>query len=323
MRIAKSKVWYASAAAAALLGTAGIGGARAYKTVTVVDHGHRQTLHGWGSSTVGQFLNAHDVSLPEGVRLSPGPDTPVTDGMTVEVIHPKTVTLLDGPRRSALETFAGTVGEFLQEQRVRLGPDDRVDLAPDTPLADGMTVHVQRVQRRVSVKQQTISFQTIRQRTDSLYEGQQKVLTHGVEGLLEETTTDTYVDGHRAGQTVERRVVRQPVNEVILVGTKPRPFTLSARGVGSLVIRRSLTVVATAYAAGGRTSSGQPAAPGVVAVDPRVIPLGTKLYIPGVGVVTAADTGGSVRGNRIDICVGSEAQAERWGVRTITVYEIE
>ncbi|SFU89378.1 ubiquitin-like domain-containing protein [Alicyclobacillus macrosporangiidus] len=323
MRIRKSKVWYLSAATMALLGTTGMAGARAYKSVTVVDHGQRRVLHGLATGSVGEFLQARGIDVAAGDRVSPGRDAPVADGMVVEIVHPKTVTFLDGPQQVTVDTFAPTVGEFLQEQHVELGPADTVNWKPETPIQDKMTIHVQRVEQRVSVKQKTISFQTIRQRSESLYQGEQRVLTRGVEGWVEEKTIDTYVDGHKAGQTVQRRVVRQPVNEVILVGTKPRAYTLSARGVSSLVIRRSLTVVATAYAAGGQTYTGRAAQPGVVAVDPHVIPLGTRLYIPGVGVVTAADTGGSVRGNRIDICVANEAAAARWGVRTITVYEIE
>ncbi len=64
---------------------------------------------------------------------------------------------------------------------------------------------------------------------------------------------------------------------------------------------RTLTVSATGYTIRGRTSTGIPTAPGVVAVDPSVIPLGTRLTIPGYGVGIAADTGGAVHGNTIDV----------------------
>ena len=64
---------------------------------------------------------------------------------------------------------------------------------------------------------------------------------------------------------------------------------------------RTLTVSATGYTIRGRTSTGIPTAPGVVAVDPAVIPLGTRLTIPGYGIGIAADTGGAVQGNTIDV----------------------
>lgn len=82
---------------------------------------------------------------------------------------------------------------------------------------------------------------------------------------------------------------------------------------------RTLTVVATAYALRGGTATGIPAGPGVVAVDPTVIPLGTHMTIPGYGEGFAADTGGAIQGARIDVWVPTEAQALAWGVRTVTI----
>jgi 3D (Asp-Asp-Asp) domain-containing protein/septal ring factor EnvC (AmiA/AmiB activator) len=80
-----------------------------------------------------------------------------------------------------------------------------------------------------------------------------------------------------------------------------------------------LTVVATGYAIRGRTATGLATSWGVVAVDPSVIPLGTKMTIPGYGVGVAADTGGSVQGNVIDLWFPTVAQALAWGRRTVTI----
>jgi peptidoglycan DL-endopeptidase CwlO len=82
---------------------------------------------------------------------------------------------------------------------------------------------------------------------------------------------------------------------------------------------RMLTVRATGYSIRGRTATGIPTAPGVVAVDPSVIPLGTRLTIPGYGSGIAADTGGAVQGNTIDVWFPTTRQALRWGSRTVTV----
>jgi peptidoglycan DL-endopeptidase CwlO len=82
---------------------------------------------------------------------------------------------------------------------------------------------------------------------------------------------------------------------------------------------RLLTVVATGYALTGNTASGIPVGPGVVAVDPAVIPLGTPLSIPGYGQGIAADTGGAIKGARIDLWFSSRAEALAWGRRTVTI----
>jgi len=81
----------------------------------------------------------------------------------------------------------------------------------------------------------------------------------------------------------------------------------------------TLTVTATGYSINGRTATGAPTGWGVVAVDPSVIPLGTRLSIPGYGSGVAADTGGAIQGATIDLWFPTVAQANAWGRRTVTI----
>ena len=81
----------------------------------------------------------------------------------------------------------------------------------------------------------------------------------------------------------------------------------------------TITVTATGYSLPGHTSTGLPVGPGVVAVDPAVIPLGTRLTIPGYGEGVAADTGGAVSGYTIDLWFPTLADALAWGRRTVTI----
>ena len=88
---------------------------------------------------------------------------------------------------------------------------------------------------------------------------------------------------------------------------------------GGVVGGQSLTVEATGYSIHGRTATGAPTGYGVVAVDPSVIPFGTRMTIPGYGEGVAADTGGAIQGARIDVWFPTEAEAQAWGRRTITI----
>ncbi|HEU5212634.1 MAG TPA: 3D domain-containing protein [Gaiellaceae bacterium] len=81
----------------------------------------------------------------------------------------------------------------------------------------------------------------------------------------------------------------------------------------------TLTVVATAYVLRGSTATGTPTGPGTVAVDPAVVPLGSRLSIPGYGDGVASDTGGAIRGNRIDVWFPTVEEARSWGTRTVTI----
>jgi 3D (Asp-Asp-Asp) domain-containing protein/peptidoglycan hydrolase CwlO-like protein len=81
----------------------------------------------------------------------------------------------------------------------------------------------------------------------------------------------------------------------------------------------TMTVIATGYAMHGRTATGAPTGWGVVAVDPSVIPLGTRMTIPGYGSGVAADTGSAIQGATIDLWFPTVAQARAWGRRTVTI----
>ena len=97
--------------------------------------------------------------------------------------------------------------------------------------------------------------------------------------------------------------------------TLPAVGTQSVGAYGA----RTLTVSATAYDLPGHTATGLPVGWGIVAVDPSVIPLGTHMMIPGYGEAVAADTGGAVVGDTIDIWFPTLAQADAWGRRTVTI----
>ena len=109
-----------------------------------------------------------------------------------------------------------------------------------------------------------------------------------------------------------RSVVLAPV--AATTGATSRPEAPSSRTSG-----RTLTVVATGYSLSGRTATGLRTGWGVVAVDPSLIPLGTRLTIPGYGEGVAADVGGSIRGAVIDLWFPTRAQAFAWGRRTVTI----
>lgn len=97
------------------------------------------------------------------------------------------------------------------------------------------------------------------------------------------------------------------------------PEAAAVVSAGSGWSARTLTVSATGYSIHGRTSTGVPTGPGVVAVDPGVIPLGTRMTIPGYGEGVAADTGGALQGTSIDLWFATLDEARAWGRRTVSI----
>lgn len=138
----------------------------------------------------------------------------------------------------------------------------------------------------------------------------------------------TYEIIHKGSNAVEKKLIKEE-----RVEPKPTLFLMGRSGFqpsrGAFTRSAVRTMVATAYdpspatigpGATGRTRTGRIATYGCVAVDPRVIPLGTLLYVEGYGFGLACDTGGAIKGNRIDLCYDSKRVADRYGKKKVRVH---
>ncbi|HEX3238210.1 MAG TPA: 3D domain-containing protein [Gaiellaceae bacterium] len=126
----------------------------------------------------------------------------------------------------------------------------------------------------------------------------------------------TYVASLRAQARLHAQQVRSV--EAQAQAAQQKSQTLQQPTTSAPSGKRQLTVSATCYDLPGRTATGMPVGQGVVAVDPSVIPLGTRMYVPGYGNAVAADVGGGITGNTIDLWM-TPSQCAAWGRRTVTV----
>jgi 3D (Asp-Asp-Asp) domain-containing protein len=236
----------------------------------------------------------------------------------------KTITLVEGENTRTIETTADTVLELLNGEGIRLTLLDRCSVKPATSLTDGMTVTLTRVREERVTERTTVPFTTRKRFTDSLREGQKKVVTPGKNGETITTYKVMYKDNVQTLRAKVSETKTQPQTEVLLVGASRK--VLASRSMPSLEGRRTMILTATAYSPIGNGKWGmQTATPGVrcrygiVAVDPRVIPLGTRLYVEGYGECVALDTGGAIKGRRIDLFYPTERQASNYGRRKVRV----
>lgn len=186
-----------------------------------------------------------------------------------------------------------------------------------------------------------IPYETEKKANSSLKRGETKVVREGKNGLMEKSYKVIYRDGKEVSRTlISKKVITKAVNKIVEYGTAATLVT--SRG-DTIRYKKSIEMRATAYdntyASTGKhpgdkeygiTASGIRTRPGVVAVDPRVIPLGTRLYIesvqkgvPSYGYAVAADTGGAIKGNKIDLFFESSEDVDDWGVRPVKVYILE
>jgi 3D (Asp-Asp-Asp) domain-containing protein len=165
--------------------------------------------------------------------------------------------------------------------------------------------------------------------------GRTKVIAAGSPGVLEAWVQYAQREGGAIRRSVLfSKVLRAPTKRVVAEGVGTSPLgAFEAQSIARMAsiaqsALHTIQMIATAYTAGsagggGMTAIGRPAGHGIVAVDPRVIPLGTRLYISGYGYAVAGDTGGDIVGNRIDLGFDSLREALLFGRRDVTVYRLK
>lgn len=231
---------------------------------------------------------------------------------------------VDG-RTLTLASTGETVREALQEARVTLDADDEVSPSLETLVPSGGVIRVTRVTFREGTTEEKIPYRTVvRPATRGNRPYHPTIVSRGKVGLKRTTYRVKVVDGQETERVaLGTEVVRQPVNQVVIARN---PGALGSRGLYSGA--KTVTVLASAYDPGpgscgkyanGRTCNGKRAGYGIIAVDPKVFPLGAKLFVPGYGYGIAADVGSAIKGNRVDLGYNSRSGAMKWGKKWVRV----
>ena len=264
------------------------------------------------------FSDRYGLSLKSSDEVSSARQEPVVPNMEIAVQRAVPVHITADGRNVDTEMAPRTVAEALSKLGVSLGAKDKVSLPLDHKLVADDRIKVVRVTERIETVRTEVPYQIVAQPADFPFGLPDRVISRGANGLQEQTVKLTLEDGKEVDREVLRQqVVRPPVNQVVSRGAQ----TSISRGGRLITFKRAYQMRATAYSdPGATTATGAVVQHGVVAVDPRVIPLGSRLYVDGYGEAMALDTGGAIKGNRIDLYMDSEDEAAAWGVRTVVVY---
>lgn len=235
------------------------------------------------------------------------------------------------------KTSCKTVKELLSDLKIKVDDDDIVIPDLDTELKSEGKISIIKVDVKVIEKEVEAPFKTIKKKNKELTHKQSRILVQGVNGKNKVKCKEYYAgDKLIKEEVIHVESLVKPIDQVFEEGTKD-VFTNDR---GDFTARKAIKMVATAYEAGPRstgkrpgdkgygiTASGARAKRGTVAVDPRVIPLGTKLYVksltPGVpdyGFAIAQDTGGAIKGNKIDLFMDTVWECLQFGRRPVMVY---
>jgi uncharacterized protein YabE (DUF348 family) len=279
--------------------------------------------------TVGETLLQAGQILFLADRVSPGLGAPISPDMTIKVQRAKAATVWVDGRAVRSRTHASTVSDLLAEMNIILLENDYTKPGLSEKVVAGSEIRVVRVSREVQIRQDSIPFETRWEPNPELEIDTDSLSSEGAPGIREQRDVVTLEDGLEVRRDrVSDFVARGVQDRVYSYGTKIIVRSLDTTS-GPVQYWRKIRMRATSYSAStagvsrsksyyGVARCGQAMRRGIVAVDPRVIPLGSNVYVEGYGVGFACDTGSGILGNRIDLGYGDEDL--EWWSRTVDVY---
>ncbi|OSX54187.1 G5 and 3D domain-containing protein [Anoxybacillus ayderensis] len=279
------------------------------------------------AKTVKDVLHIQQIQLRDYDEISPNVDEKVKDNMKIVISKAFPITLNDGGKQQQVWSTSTTVADFLAKQHITLRELDRVQPKLNDMIQPNTKINIVRVEKVTDVVEEPVNYTVVEKKDARLEKGKQKVISEGEKGLVAKQYEVILENGKEVSRKlIKTETIKQSKNRIVAIGTKQAPRILASRGSGE--VAEELYVIATAYTAycggcSGTTATGvnlrsNPNAK-VIAVDPRVIPLGTKVYVEGYGYAVAADTGANVRGYKIDVFFPDKSTAYRWGTKRVKI----
>jgi uncharacterized protein YabE (DUF348 family) len=293
--------------------------------VHIVKDNEKKTI--WTTAdTVAELLKEQKIVLKEHDQISPNPQTAIENKMNVKLDIALHLTYVDGGKSQKVWSTSTTVADFLKQQGIKLNELDRVEPSLTDKITENGVVDVIRVEKVTDVVEEPVQFAVVTKKDEKLQKGQEKVIAPGKQGRVSRQYEVVLENGREVSRKlINEQNISQKQDKIVAVGTKDLALQVSR---GEAPNGREFYVTATAYTAycngcSGHTATGLNlrANPNmkVIAVDPGIIPLGSKVYVEGYGYAVAADTGGAIKGYIVDLLMPSNADAYRWGRKKVKI----
>lgn len=308
------------------------------KVFTVCQDGEQNQIVTF-KNTYGKALNSEGINLKLKDKTSEPLDSKISNGAIFTVKRAVNVEVNVGGETIELKSAEDNVYKMLNAEGIEVRENDSVSPSSDTPIKEGLKVSVTRNDVKLVRQFEKIDFATVVKNDNNMEKGTDKIMQQGALGEKEILIRVLYENGKEVAKSIISETIKKaPVDKVIAMGTMGVFYP--SRG-NKILFDKQFKMSATAYSSGysstgkypndlgyGITATGTVAKRNKngyssVAVDPRVITLGTKLYIPGYGYAIAEDVGGGIKGNKIDLYFDTDGESYQWGVRWVDVYVLK
>lgn len=299
-------------------------------TINIDNCGEKQTIS-LAKGTVEEVLNRTGIKLAENQSVSPSLNTVITGDMNIYVYNTKTINLTTKGVEMSVRAPEGTVEDSLNILGYGITDDDILSVDRNAQIEDGMSITLKKVTYVDEVSTEKVAYDTVEKESDELTTGESEVTQNGVDGEKEVTKRCKYIDGkYDSTKVVGEKITKEPVDKIVVNGTKRGTTTDNSGAPVSYSYMVSGSGTAYTASPGALTATGVPVYEGGVAVNPAIIPYGSKLYIEAAdgshvyGYATAIDTGGALMDGSaiVDLFYFSYDDCVNFGRRDVNVYVI-
>lgn len=305
--------------------------------ITINNCGDIQIVH-LAKGTVADALEKAEITLAEDEISVPAPDSKITGDTEINIYKTKTVSVTADGKTKDVKLALVNVYDALNYSGYEVDDDDILSTSHSDDVENINAVTIKRVTYKTESTKEKIAYDTVKKNSDKVELGETKVKTKGKDGEKIVTREVKYIDGKKSSdKVVAEKRIKEPVDKVVLVGTKGAATsggagTFTDSNGATVAYSQMLTGSGTAYTApaGAGTATGVPAYHGGVAVNPNIIPYGSKLYIVSTdgsfvyGYATAVDTGGALMDGSaiVDCFYNTYDECVNFGRRDVNVYVI-
>ena len=294
-----------------------------FLTVTIHNNGAAQLVR-TSATTVADVLAQAGISLFVADNVTPSLGTWLTPDLQIYVQRSMPLTIEVDGRTLQTRSYHTSAIEVLAEAGIGLVGLDFTRPGPDVLLQPNDVITVVRVTESFRLEDRDIPFETLWQPTDQFELDQRGLLQSGIPGIQRQRFRVRFENGVAVSESPDGEwVAREPVTAIMGYGTRVVVRSVDTP-TGPVAYWRVVRMRVTSYTAAssgkppdhptyGITRSGLPAGFGIVAVDPRIVPFMSNVYVPGYGVGLAADTGGGINGRWIDLGYDEGNYQSWWG----------
>lgn len=292
------------------------------------------------SKTVEEFIETENIDIKKGAYISVPLDLKIEEDLEFTIKNPKNYTINEKGVLTDVVSVHTNIEKILKDANIKLGKLDYTFPEKTKDVPQHVTIEIYRVTEVTETSEIAIPYEEQVSMNRDLDRGVINVIQEGQNGLRVSETKNKYINGELDSSIIVKdEIVSEPIPRIVEKGSKE---LLVATSRGDTRYKKVITMNASAYDLSyqstgkrpgdkyyGITASGTQARPGVVAVDPRVIPLGTKLYIESLdntkdyGFAIAEDKGSAIKGNKIDLFFNTSAECKSFGRRNVKVYVLE